>query len=98
MTAANPSKNAMSKEIAIIAHDRNETLQKFVSNLRIRDKRCIFTYLERHPTGASCNTFFPQYGIRAGEFAVFHILGDKTQTSRKMKRKQQQQEQQQQHR
>jgi len=69
-----------------IIHERNQLLQKFVSHLRIKDKRHIFTLMENH-VALTHNTFFPHYGIRAGEFAVHYILGDNTQKSRRLKRK-----------
>jgi hypothetical protein len=69
-----------------ISHERNQVLQRYISNLRVRDKRLIFIYMEQH-NSLSHNTFFPHYGFRAGEFAVNYILGDNTQKSRRLKRK-----------
>ena len=62
---------------------RNIVMERVVSQLRVKDKRLIFN-LMRQP-GVDENTFFPQYGMTAGEFAVWHILAD---TSRRTRREQ----------
>jgi len=60
---------------------RNVVVERTVSQLRVKDKRLLFN-LMRQP-GVDENTFFPKYGITAGEFAVWHILAD---TARRAKR------------
>ena len=74
------------QSIQKISHERNQLLQRYISNLRVRDKRLIFTYMEQNAS-LSHNTFLPHYGFRAGEFASYYILGDNTQKTRRQKRK-----------
>ena len=51
------------------------TLRETVSNLRVRDKRSIYLIMRTTPD-LTCNTFFPNYGFTAGEFAVGQILAE----------------------
>lgn len=50
-------------------------LAKHVEKLRVRDKRAIFQML-RLNEHADDNTFFPAFGMTAGEFATFQVLKD----------------------
>ena len=51
-----------------------------VRNMRVRDKRQLF-YILRTVQNISPNTFFPVYGLTAGEFAVWQILTEYTKKS-----------------
>ena len=47
----------------------------FVESLRVKDKRHLF-HIMRKSSMLSHDTFFPNYGIFAGEFAIWQILSD----------------------
>ena len=49
-------------------------LSCFIESLRVREKRQIFHIMRRHTDTLDHDTFFPHYGITAGEFAVWQIL------------------------
>lgn len=55
----------------------------YVESLRVRDKRQLF-HIMRKSDNLSHNTFFPSYGITAGEFAIWQILSE-SRKSRKNK-------------
>lgn len=57
-------------------------LSCFIEALRVREKRHIFQVMRRSHA-LTHDTFFPQYGITAGEFAVWQVLAE----SRKCRRK-----------
>ena len=54
----------------------------FVESLRVRDKRHLFQIMRKSPM-LTHDTFFPNYGITAGEFAIWQILSE----SRKPRKK-----------
>ena len=58
-------------------------LSYFVESLRVREKRQIFHIMRRNFSILDHDTFFPMYGITAGEFAVWQVLSE----SRKGRRK-----------
>lgn len=68
-----------SHDINRAKHEFSCAMEAFVSTLGVRDKRTLFS-LFRGTDGIWRGTFFPQYGICAGEFATFKLL---TQHSRK---------------
>ena len=45
----------------------------FVESLRVKDKRHLF-HVMRRTDSLTHDTFFPTYGITAGEFAIWQIL------------------------
>ena len=47
----------------------------FVESLRVKDKRHLF-YIMRKSCDLCHDTFFPHYGITAGEFAIWQILSE----------------------
>lgn len=51
-------------------------LSIFVEQLRVREKRHIFHIMRRHIDTLSHDSFFPQYGITAGEFATWQVLAE----------------------
>ena len=55
----------------------------FVENLRVKDKRQIFHIMRRSGDELTSDTFFPQYGVTAGEFAVWQVLSESRKTRRK---------------
>lgn len=57
----------------------------FVESLRVKEKRHLFQIMRRTPS-LSHDTFFPTYGITAGEFAIWQILSENRKT-RKTKEK-----------
>ena len=57
-------------------------LSMFIENLRVKDKRQIF-HIMRRTGDLDHNSFFPQYGITAGEFAVWQVLSETRKTRRK---------------
>ena len=48
-------------------------LETHINTLRVKDKRYIFQ-LMRSFDGMSHDTFFPEYGITAGEFSMFQVI------------------------
>ena len=57
-------------------------LSRFIEELRVREKRHIFQIMRRS-SELSHDTFFPEYGITAGEFAVWQVLSENRKTRRK---------------
>ena len=55
----------------------------FIEGLRVRDKRHIFHIMRKHFDTLDHNSFFPQYGITAGEFAVWQVLSENRKTRTK---------------
>ena len=55
----------------------------FIENLRVKDKRQIFHIMRRSAEVLDHNAFFPQYGVTAGEFAVWQVLSENRKTRRK---------------
>lgn len=47
----------------------------YVESLRVRDKRQLF-HIMRKSSELSHDTFFPAFGITAGEFAIWQILSE----------------------
>lgn len=45
-----------------------------VEKLRVKDKRQLFHIMRKNLDTLHHNSFFPAYGITAGEFAVWQIL------------------------
>lgn len=58
-------------------------LSCFVEKLRVREKRQIFHIMRRSGEALEHDTFFPQYGITAGEFATWQILCEHRKGRRK---------------
>ena len=59
-------------------------VSRFVENLRVKEKRQIFHIMRNHGPGElSHDTFFPQFGITAGEFSVWQVLSENRKTRRK---------------
>mgnify|MGYP006906279818 FL=1 len=56
-----------------------------IDSLRMRDKRTLFHIMRRSQVEGSLDqdTFFPEYGFTAGEFAVWQILNDTGKAKRK---------------
>lgn len=50
-------------------------IARHVDKLRVRDKRNIF-HLMRECEHITADTFFPEYGITAGDFATWYVLKD----------------------
>lgn len=46
-----------------------------VDTLRVRDKRAIFQLMRLHPD-MTANSFLPEFGITAGDFATWYVLRD----------------------
>ena len=55
----------------------------FIESLRVREKRQLFHVMRRHHDTLDHNSFFPQYGITAGEFAVWQVLSENRKTRRR---------------
>ena len=51
-------------------------LSCFVETLRVKEKRQIFHIMRRYGPELNHDSFFPQYGITAGEFAVWQVLSE----------------------
>lgn len=49
-----------------------------IDSLRMKDKRTLFNIMRKSQTEGALdhNTFFPEYGFTAGEFATWQILND----------------------
>ena len=60
-------------------------LSCFVESLRVKDKRALF-HIMRKSENLTHDTFFPSYGITAGEFAIWQILSE-NRKSRKRENK-----------
>lgn len=54
----------------------------YVEQLRVRDKRHLF-HIMRKASFLNHDTFFPNYGITAGEFAIWQILSESKKVRRK---------------
>lgn len=55
----------------------------FVEGLRVKEKRQLFHIMRRHHDILHHDSFFPQYGITAGEFAVWQVLSENRKTRRR---------------
>ena len=62
---------------------------RFVENLRVKDKRHIF-YIMRNSTNISNDTYFPNYGLTAGEFALWQVLSENIRKKDNYKRNKEQ--------
>jgi hypothetical protein len=51
-------------------------LSCFIETLRVKEKRQLFHTMRRYGQELDHNCFFPQYGITAGEFAVWQVLSE----------------------
>ncbi len=58
-------------------------LSCFIESLRVKEKRQIFHIMRRNHSILDHNTFFPLYGITAGEFAVWQVLSENRKGRRK---------------
>ena len=58
-------------------------LSYFIENLRVKEKRQLFHIMRRHDSILDHNSFFPQYGITAGEFATWQVLSEHRKTRRR---------------
>ena len=59
-------------------------LSCFIEALRVKEKRQLFHIMRRHNETLDHNSFFPQYGITAGEFAVWQVLCESRKGRRKV--------------
>lgn len=53
-----------------------------VDSLRVRDKRHVF-HIMRRSRELTHDSFFPMYGLTAGEFSVWQVLGEHRKHRRK---------------
>jgi len=53
-----------------------------VDSLRVKDKRQLF-HIMRKTRNLSHDTFFPRYGITAGEFSIWQILSENRKARKK---------------
>ena len=58
-------------------------LSCYIESLRVKEKRQLFHIMRRFSASLDHNSFFPQYGITAGEFAVWQVLSDNRKGRRK---------------
>ena len=58
-------------------------LSCFVDSLRVKDKRQLFQIMRRQGDELDHNSFFPAFGLTAGEFAIWQILSDNRKTRRR---------------
>ncbi len=56
-------------------HYFNTAISKLVKNLMVRDKRQIFVSMRSGLV--TPNSFFPKFGLSAGEFATWQILNER---------------------
>ena len=56
-------------------------LSCFIEALRVREKRHIFQIMRRSDQ-LSHDTFFPLYGVTAGEFSTWQVLTENRKTRR----------------
>lgn len=61
-------------------YDFTNRVQKYIGSLKMKEKRCLF-YLVRTTQGLTSNTFFPKFGISAGQFATFQVLNEHSRKS-----------------
>ena len=57
-------------------------LSTYIDRLRVREKRQLFHIMRKSPIALDHNLFFPHFGITAGEFATWQVLGDTRKTRR----------------
>lgn len=48
----------------------------YVEGLRVKEKRQLFQIMRRCADWLDDDAFFPHYGITAGEFSVWQVLGE----------------------
>ena len=48
----------------------------FIERLRVKEKRQIFHIMRSSTDVLDENTFFPQFGITAGEFSIWQVLSE----------------------
>ena len=65
---------------SLATYNKMINMQQAIANLRVRDKRSIFL-LMRTADSLSPDTFFPLYGLTAGEFPVGHVLSENNRKS-----------------
>jgi hypothetical protein len=68
------SSNGLSKTDAVFIIEKTGILKKHVSGLRMKDKRSMFLLMRSTGADLSPDTFFPEHGLTAGEFAVGQVL------------------------
>jgi hypothetical protein len=56
---------------------KHNALYRVVQNMRVKDKRQLFRWM-RTEDDVSEDTFFPGYGMTAGEFTTHNVLSDKS--------------------
>ena len=56
----------------------------YISKLKIRDKRNIFSIIRNTPE-IDCSFYFPHYGFTASEFSVWYVVCDFSKRSLKSK-------------
>lgn len=57
----------------IPTYHKYQVMYEVLKVMRIKHKRRIF-HLMRECEGLTINTFFPHFGITAGEFSTWHLL------------------------
>jgi hypothetical protein len=55
----------------------------YIEGLRVKEKRQLFHIMRRHSSILDHNSFFPLYGITAGEFAVWQVLSESRKSRRR---------------
>jgi len=55
----------------------NESMKKYIRELRMRDRRVIFNEI-RTTRKLNSDTYLPHHGLFAGQFATFQILNEHT--------------------
>lgn len=63
-----------------VTFQRQKALIKMVGDLRIRDRREIFSFIRTEQTDET--TFLPFFGMTIGEFAVAHIINSENSRSK----------------
>lgn len=59
----------------IATFEKVNGIKRAVASLKVKDKRSLFQIM-RLTDDLNADTFFPQFGITAGQFAVFYVLVD----------------------
>jgi len=62
-------------------YEKINCIKQSIMSLQVKDKRCLFSIM-RLTKNLTSNSFFPRYGITAGQFSVFYVLSENNRKSK----------------
>ena len=75
-------KKSMQSSTTSATIEKYNYIKQAIENLRVRDKRYIFSLMKKAQP-LCVDTFFPHYGLSAGQFAIGYVLCETTRTRQK---------------